>query len=702
MANKEEFKKDFANTGRELGQSITGGLGGLLGGWVQKARFNWKLRQDIRIYKNRVRAYKKGMDYEDYVNYRYDTSSKRGMITGLSEAYGKIVLSILSFFILPLGWLWVALGWIIYVPLKFNSNIKVLGVDWVYDVIDRDSMGQKSSVLTYYRLPLNALLLDVNFTNFLNSKYSGKEQASILSTQLVDDDHYGKIRLLQLNNQYYRNKVKDLEAFEILNHFIIPQKSHEEGAVYYQVNSIVKQSAEAILEVISRDDFISLLKTDKEINFAFPEVKNTLKEQAEEEQKQKEKREEIILKMDLLTLLRSKNINDSVADLFIKIYKNRNLWNFNLWNANDNLAGNDSYVKVRCILLNNKSVQDVERLKHSIEADLRHTIMIQPRQDKGAFDLVILLEEELQSYKLKNSEIEKYNQKKEFYIGKSLTGNLSSAWNYQANHFLIGGMSGSGKSVQILNILQQLANISQYSDKYDYRMMFLTSSSKIGDFTEFSKAGALVASGIDKQIQVFRYVFKILEKREELFFSSGVANIEEYNKKVADDAKMGQIVLLADEWENTRQDLDSKKAKIAEGLLNGILNIARSSGCIVIVGAQSILKSSIGVIADKMTVKYSGYNRKNVLNTIDPSIADYYTTLDKKPQGVFFYDALNIKPQEDFLSFGNTSYTLIQTPYISDISAKTLGNLQGNELMDEIFVDDVKSEDVNNFIDSII
>lgn len=213
--------------------------------------------------------------------------------------------------------------------------------------------------------------------------------------------------------------------------------------------------------------------------------------------------------------------------------------------------------------------------------------------------------------------------------------------------------------------------------------MFLTSSSKIADFIEFEKAGAFIASGVDSQLKVFEYVLKELERRERLFYEHQVENIKEYNEKHL-QAPLKQLVLLADEYENTRNGLDKKQSDYAERLLLNILNIGCSSGCVVIIRTQSALNGAVGFVADKLTIKFSGYNESNVLRKFPPAIASYYQTLDREPQGVFFYTSLNLKPKQEVLIY-DMSYMLIQTPYVSGINQENLPKLLGREMKDEIF-----------------
>lgn len=431
-----------------------------------------------------------------------------------------------------------------------------------------------------------------------------------------------------------------------------------------------------LLSAIDKDENVSELFAQKVeyLNYftELREIAEMQKQQAIEEERRKQQQE---FKQKVSQLVSERGLNNRTINILEIIQKKKEEWKFNSWKIGENgLKGNDIYIQIRCRFLQDGNIKTINNLKNQIESQFRSQILVKPLQDRGSFSLYVLFEPTLDMYAMKVADVQEYNEQDKVFIGQSMTGPLTADWNYNANHMVVGGKSGSGKSVQIINVLTQLS----YLESFKYRRMYITSSSKIGDFTPFAEKGALVTSGVEKQEKVFEHVLKKLEEREELFFKSGVSNIKEYNKKYPDDS-MEFIVLLADEWENSRGTLDTKLAKRLEGLIVQILNIARSSGCLVMIGAQSILKGDIGTVVDKMFVKYSGSNNKNILNTIDPEIANYYSTLDRKPQGVFFYSSENTPATEESLFFGDTNYTLIQTPYLTDIEPRNLPVLLGAE-----------------------
>lgn len=436
-----------------------------------------------------------------------------------------------------------------------------------------------------------------------------------------------------------------------------------------------------LLEKIDRAEDISRLFSQKEQYYPyFTELQYLAEEERQRVEDEKRRQERAAFIEQARAKVYSAGINERAINILALINDKREEWNFNAWNIGQNgLKGNDKYVQIRCILNGGASVKDIQRKQHLIESKFRSQILLKPLQDKGSFNLFVLFEPELKKYALTCKDVAQYNNQDKIFIGQSITGPLTTEWNYGANHAVVGGKSGSGKSVQIINLLTQLSQLKTFK----YTRMYLTSSSKIGDFVPFAKKGALVSSGVERQEQVFSYVLDKLEAREALFYKEGVSNIKEYNEKHP-EKPMDFIILLADEWENSRGTLDGKLAKKLEGTLVSILNIARSSGCLVIIGAQSILKGDIGTVVDKMFTKYSGSNNRNVLNTISPEIAGYYATLEGKPQGVFFYSSENTPAEEESIYFGETNYTLIQTPYIKDITPKNLPELQGADEEDAI------------------
>lgn len=456
-----------------------------------------------------------------------------------------------------------------------------------------------------------------------------------------------------------------------------------------------------LYEILLKED-----NEDNEIQYLYqekPEFFNAFRELSsmQKDLEEQKKLEEIEHKNKLeLSKIQALNLSEKATNILSLVRKNKGSWGFNYWNlTSDAITENANFLRFRCKFLDNTTFNNIKNSKERIESTFRLPVQLKKLSDRGSFEMYVLKQSEIKPFSIKMSDVDSQNAMNKVFLGKTLTGDLTYDWNYQANHFIVSGVSGSGKSVAIRAILAQLVQLTDF----DYRELYLTSSSKVADFVDFEQRGAFLSSGVEKQAKVFDYILNKLEAREQLFYEKGVDSIKSYNEKYHENP-MPQLILVADEWENSRNNLDSKLAKKLEGTLVAILNIARSSGAVVIVGSQSILKSDIGTIADKMTIRISGTNKRNVLNQIDTEIADYYSTLTKKPQGVFFIEATNLESENAQLTHGQTTFTLTQTPFISDISnnlpilrgaenSSTILNTDEDENVDEISIVEEFKED---------
>lgn len=576
-----------------------------------------------------------------------------------------------------IGWLLTYLRW---------YGIFMYDVEW-FDVLRATIMYVLVLVVYHLRLfkPINRLqsYLDISqvggywkyygFPIYLEEKWV--KIANILNVSLdfsqIQIDCQKKLMKIKLDTGRKDNliSIKQVSLSDelLISCYLLPVPNHDKRNVYVSVEGYIYIYMPALIE----DRFEELEKYLKENG----EYENMIKGLVEKIGRQS-KIEQLVSEK-----LKSDVARKHAQRLIEAVVINKKNWKFKVVDV----QGNQNYLSFLCRLEEYQTIENITKIKSELESVFRSKVIVKELKDKRMIRLVVLVEEELSSFERSTEQLNEINSKQEFYIGESLTGTLTAKWNLQANHFWIGGMSGSGKSVQMKNILVQLAQLTDSNLGIDYRTMFLTSSSKIADFVEFGKAGALVTSGVDNQIKVFEYVLEELERREKLFYDLEVENIQELNETYP-DLRMKQWVLLADEYENTRNGLDKKQSEYAERLLSQILNIGRSAGCVVIIGTQSILKGSVGNVADKLTVKFSGYNEHNVWVKESPVIAKYFQVLEKQPQGVFFFKSQNLKPEQQVL-LHDRSYMLIQTPFVKDIEVNHLPKLLGKNSEYEIFND---------------
>lgn len=141
--------------------------------------------------------------------------------------------------------------------------------------------------------------------------------------------------------------------------------------------------------------------------------------------------------------------------------------------------------------------------------------------------------------------------------GKDLIEDLS-----QMPHMLIGGSTGSGKSVFLFTMLA--AMLMTHPKKED--MQLILSSSKMEDFIHFEGlphlySGRIISDAAEATRVIKEVIFKESERRGKLLAEARVANIIEYNKKITE--KMAPIVVVIDEFADLADQLETTKEKNA-------------------------------------------------------------------------------------------------------------------------------------------
>lgn len=132
----------------------------------------------------------------------------------------------------------------------------------------------------------------------------------------------------------------------------------------------------------------------------------------------------------------------------------------------------------------------------------------------------------------------------------------------QMPHMLVGGSTGSGKSVFLFSMLA--AMLMTHPQKEDLQLIL--SSSKLEDFIHFEGLPHLYSGNIisdaDEATRVIKeVVFEESERRGKLLAEARVANIIEYNKTATE--KLAPIVVVIDEFADLADQLETKKEQSA-------------------------------------------------------------------------------------------------------------------------------------------
>lgn len=141
--------------------------------------------------------------------------------------------------------------------------------------------------------------------------------------------------------------------------------------------------------------------------------------------------------------------------------------------------------------------------------------------------------------------------------GKDLIEDLG-----QMPHMLVGGSTGSGKSVFLFTMLA--AMLMTHPRAKD--MQLVLSSSKLEDFIHFEGLphlynGGIISDALEATEVIKNVIFEESERRGRLLAEARVANIVEYNKKSTE--KLAPIVVVIDEFADLSDQLETKKEKDA-------------------------------------------------------------------------------------------------------------------------------------------
>jgi hypothetical protein len=141
--------------------------------------------------------------------------------------------------------------------------------------------------------------------------------------------------------------------------------------------------------------------------------------------------------------------------------------------------------------------------------------------------------------------------------GKDLIEDLG-----QMPHMLVGGSTGSGKSVFLFTMLASLLMTHPHKDD----LQLILSSSKLEDFIHFEGlphlySGSIISDATEATRVIKEVVFEESERRGKLLAEARVANITEYNKVSAE--RLAPIVVVIDEFADLADQLETKKEQNA-------------------------------------------------------------------------------------------------------------------------------------------
>lgn len=226
---------------------------------------------------------------------------------------------------------------------------------------------------------------------------------------------------------------------------------------------------------------------------------------------------------------------------------------------------------------------------------------------------------------------ESFMQTKDFVlaVGANLTG-LETVDLNKVPHMLIGGSTGSGKSVCLKNIIYQCSRkgakvyIADFKGGVDY-------AGKWSDYVE-------VITDIDKLIVTLKETLIELQIRKSKLLRAGAVNISEYNSRSSDTLQ--RIIIACDEVAELLDKTgllkeDKEKVIEVEGMLSTIARQGRAFGINLILATQrpdaNILS---GQIRNNIDYRICG-RADDVLSKIVLDNTDASEKIPKFEQGLF-------------------------------------------------------------------
>lgn len=132
----------------------------------------------------------------------------------------------------------------------------------------------------------------------------------------------------------------------------------------------------------------------------------------------------------------------------------------------------------------------------------------------------------------------------------------------QMPHMLVGGSTGSGKSVFLFTMLAAMLMTHPSQNE----LQLVLSSSKLEDFIHFEGlphlySGSVISDATEATRVIRDVIFEESERRGKLLAKARVANITEYNKVSSE--KLAPIVVVIDEFADLADQLETKKEQNA-------------------------------------------------------------------------------------------------------------------------------------------
>jgi len=174
-----------------------------------------------------------------------------------------------------------------------------------------------------------------------------------------------------------------------------------------------------------------------------------------------------------------------------------------------------------------------------------------------------------------------------FSIGIDQNGEIEGS-----HHVIIGGSTGSGKTVLLHDII--LHSAMKYSPKdLKFWLLDYKEGTEFAVYKDFPHIEILsMESEIEFGQQVLEKALEVMGKRGELFKKHGCSNLDCYNRKCEkegrEDEKLHRIIILIDEFQALFPNRQPKVTAKTNDLIDRILRLGRSFGINLALSTQTL------------------------------------------------------------------------------------------------------------------
>jgi S-DNA-T family DNA segregation ATPase FtsK/SpoIIIE len=183
-----------------------------------------------------------------------------------------------------------------------------------------------------------------------------------------------------------------------------------------------------------------------------------------------------------------------------------------------------------------------------------------------------------------------------FVLGKDVTGTVRVADLAKMPHLLIGGSTGSGKSVGINTLISSL--LYRNTPRELKLLMIDPKKVELSLYDGIPHLASPVITNVKQAPSLFKQALREMETRYDKFSKVGTRNLEGYNAKVEEDERLPYWVIIVDEL----ADLMMTSGPEIETSICRLAQLSRATGIHLVIATQ---RPSVNVITGTIKANIS-------------------------------------------------------------------------------------------------